>query len=318
MTEPKHQHTVPKFYLEGFTDDNGVIWVYDLMNQSLRPQTPKNTAVRTKYYTGTDEQGRSILEFDDLLSTIEGQTKPIIDKLANREELTDEEYTIFSYFLGYMMVRVPVWKGKMEAMFIEETKKVLALMYGTLDASEKTLKMHESATKTKSKIDAKTMHEFYKSGEWELKPSKNFTLGTMADVGRSLAQPFYNLEWKILHAAKKGHFLTSDNPLSILSSHDFDSDARPQGGILEPQVYKFMPLNKKACLHIGYEQNFSISHEIISRKLMRIVNSTVVQNSERFLYSHDPRLIKFLLLHTKIIDFRNEFQKVKKRESKSD
>ncbi len=48
------QHYVPKFYLKGFTDKAGALWVYE-RHKSLRESKPKHEANRPDYYTIKDE-----------------------------------------------------------------------------------------------------------------------------------------------------------------------------------------------------------------------------------------------------------------------
>lgn len=308
MTLSKHQHTVPKFYLDGFTNEEDKLWVYDMEEKVPRVQTPKNTGVHTKFYTVTDSTGKQIDDFESMLSYIESKTKPIIVKLTRRERLTDEESAIFSYFLALMLVRVPIWRKKVESTFISMTKGVMEKMYGSLELTVETMRKYTPDDRSEPSIDASRLHEFYKKGEWEIKMSKNFTLGMTAEIMRSLAQPFYNLDWRVLHAAESGAFITSDNPMSILSPNDFDPSGRPVGGILEPKVYKLFPLNKSTCLHLGYRQNRTVLHETIARKQMRFINSAVIWNCERFIISHDHNLLKHLIKRTQILDFREKLR----------
>jgi hypothetical protein len=69
--ESKAQHYVPNFYLKGFTDRNGSLWVYE-KSQPPRQSKPKHEAHRPDYYTHTDtgERDESI---EDLLEKVESQ-----------------------------------------------------------------------------------------------------------------------------------------------------------------------------------------------------------------------------------------------------
>ena len=68
MSDPKRYHYVPRFYLRRFTDESGLLWVYDKENEGqCRAQTPENTTIANRFYgyvgadeTYTDEIERSL------------------------------------------------------------------------------------------------------------------------------------------------------------------------------------------------------------------------------------------------------------------
>jgi hypothetical protein len=61
----KAQHYIPKFYLKGFTDKQGALWVCERF-KPMRKSKPKEEAHRPDYYTHADlgerdEKAESIL-----------------------------------------------------------------------------------------------------------------------------------------------------------------------------------------------------------------------------------------------------------------
>ena len=61
MSKQKRHHYLSEFYLKGFSQENR-IWVFDHETKKLRRGTPKNTAIKTNYYTVTDEKGKQSTE----------------------------------------------------------------------------------------------------------------------------------------------------------------------------------------------------------------------------------------------------------------
>jgi hypothetical protein len=55
--EPKAQHYIPNFYLDGFTDTSRVLWVYEKF-KPLRASKPKNEAHKPDYYTHVEQGER--------------------------------------------------------------------------------------------------------------------------------------------------------------------------------------------------------------------------------------------------------------------
>ena len=69
--EPKAQHYIPNFYLKGFTDKAGTLWVYEKFNP-MRASTPKKEAHRPDYYTH-EENGQRDETAENMLKVIESR-----------------------------------------------------------------------------------------------------------------------------------------------------------------------------------------------------------------------------------------------------
>ncbi len=106
MTTPKRHHYLPKFYLEGFCRNN-LLWVFDRDSKEFRQQTPVNTALQKYYYSFENDDGEKTADIEDLLSLVEGHTKPIIDKVNDEKLISDTEKETLSIFIGFLHSRVP-------------------------------------------------------------------------------------------------------------------------------------------------------------------------------------------------------------------
>src|ERR1700747_3225075 len=109
MTVPaeqaKAQHYIPKFYLKGFTDKEGTLWVCEKF-KPIRPSKPKNEANRPDYYSHS-EKGERDETAEDVLKDVESQSAPIIRKLANPQyTLTPENAGRVVLFIAFLFARV--------------------------------------------------------------------------------------------------------------------------------------------------------------------------------------------------------------------
>jgi hypothetical protein len=80
---PKRHHYVSKFYLDGFTDYEGLLQVFDRQTGEIRPQKPTDTTVIGHFYTFIDEDDRRRFELEKLFGIIEtaaGSALKTIDK----------------------------------------------------------------------------------------------------------------------------------------------------------------------------------------------------------------------------------------------
>ena len=90
MSTPKRHHYLPQFYLENFCQNDG-FWVFDREKNEFRQQTPKNTALKSHYYSAEDQDGAKHTEIELLLSRIEGHAKLVIAKLHARDTISKDE-----------------------------------------------------------------------------------------------------------------------------------------------------------------------------------------------------------------------------------
>ncbi len=106
MAIRKRHHYLPESYLKPFTRDR-FLWVYDRRQDQYRHEQPRNTTVRTHYYSLTDEQGNKDVRVEKVLSVVESLAKPIVKKLISGERLTPREHFRMSFHLGLLYCRGP-------------------------------------------------------------------------------------------------------------------------------------------------------------------------------------------------------------------
>jgi hypothetical protein len=107
--EPKRHHYVPRFYLEEFASKQegsrtGAFWVYDKQGGEPRLQTPKNTAVQSRFYDLSHEGEQVPVE--QMLAEIESDAKPVLQRWG-RGETSRKDIPLLARFLADMYVRVP-------------------------------------------------------------------------------------------------------------------------------------------------------------------------------------------------------------------
>ena len=106
MTRPKRHHYLPQFYIEGFCH-SGRIWVYDRQADKYRHQTPQNTGVIGHYYSIAGPDGEKDTELEGVLAQVESAAKPIITKVTERQEISEQEKADLAHFVAWLYARVP-------------------------------------------------------------------------------------------------------------------------------------------------------------------------------------------------------------------
>src|SRR4051812_31917063 len=97
MAGPKRHHIIPRIFLERYCRD-GLLYVYDRERNAFRGQAPINTAVMREYYTILASTGQKDLRIEAALPTLEGETKPVLERLEQREAIRDNERATLAFY----------------------------------------------------------------------------------------------------------------------------------------------------------------------------------------------------------------------------
>jgi len=131
---PRKHHYIPRLLLRRFTDDQGILWVYDLEKMQIHPGRPGTAAFERDLYSRTKADGSSDHErIEKLLAeTADGPGNRAISRLLKRETLPDAEWNDFLLFVAALNQRTPAAFERMTA----QTKPVFQEMLERMARSE--------------------------------------------------------------------------------------------------------------------------------------------------------------------------------------
>lgn len=297
MNIPKRQHYLPQFYLENFCN-NGKLWVYDREYKQYRIQTPVNTAVQSHYYSFEDEKGNKNKDIEYGLNQIEGETRPIISKLNNREQITDRERGVLSVFIAFLMNRVPDFEKSVNVANEHLVKQMINLMFHDEEKAQSALDQCKKDTGKEFAGTAKDMVESHKKGQYDIVTNRNLSLGLMLKLSVDIAIYFRQMEWIFLYAPDKKSFVTTDNPVVIVTMDDKQENLIMGGTIIQGTI-KLVPLSQYICL-VMLDRGNLVGYKDTEGEIVRKINIILAQNTDRFLIGRDEALIRNLVNTTKI------------------
>lgn len=281
--EAKAQHYIPNFYLKGFTDKAGTLWVYEKFSP-MRASTPKKEAHRPDYYAHV-EHGPRDETAENILKVIESRAAPIVRKLANPQfRLTPEAAGDLFMFASFMFVRVPSWREYLDKTAVRIVRDNSLQIASDKDKFRKSCADYENAT-GKSVGDYEKLRQYVLKGNYELEQkSKAFNLGAMFTSGLDLIEQLSNFGYRVLYAPAGKFFWTSDAPVCTL---------RPEGnrhatvgmGFGWPGVEVYFPLNKRTCLMLKRKTQPSAS--VIEAGHVDQINRLTMATAEKHLYSSE-------------------------------
>ena len=231
------------------------------------------------------------------MAGIEGDTKPIIDKINNKEIINLDEKLILTAFISLLHSRVPYYEKEHN----EILDKYIKIYNKKIFLNKKnTKKLIERFTKNKEEksISPESMIDFIKKGHYTIKANKEWTLESMFDMARTFSLYLFQMNWQFCYSYKSS-FATSDNPFVLIPPSDFKKKGIHGLGILVPGVKKIVPLTQKVCLVIC-DKGDKIEKINISSKEVREINCYIAKNCDNILISRDKVLLKKLIKITNL------------------
>lgn len=247
--EIKAQHYIPKLYLKGFTDQEGVLWVYEKF-KPIRPSKPKHEAHRPDYYTH-EEFGYRDEEAERTLARIESLAAPVLKKIGNPQyELRPEGMAALLQFVAAMFARVPNFRDFLDRLsgrirkflFVEEARDKQNFHSMCADYAKNIDRPLE--------LDVEAFRQDILEGRFNLDNiPKDFSLRSMFSVAAIAQRQFKSFNFELLYAQHGQLFVTSDAPVYTLHQDGRKHAVLGMGfGWRRSEVY--FPLNKRCCLRL--------------------------------------------------------------------
>jgi len=286
-TGPKQHHYLPESYLNGFTNDRGLLWIYDWKMDQYREQSPHNTCKENNFNTIYDEDGNRVLAAEQFYSVIEGLGKPIIDDLLKGKELDGQQLSDLAYFVACMYSRIPAFRE----MYIKGADSLYKeILKSTVRTEEDAIRfMKGDAT------DPQGLLDYIHNERFNIVPHQNTVIQSAVRMAEKMHEIFYSQEWMILTCDPKKSFVTSDAPLTRYANSGF-RPMSPFGGlgVLVPGVEKRIALAAGIFLVI-LDKGERTRYREISHLAVRHLNLYTAARSDRFLVARDRALLENLV-----------------------
>ncbi|MBI5867331.1 MAG: DUF4238 domain-containing protein [candidate division Zixibacteria bacterium] len=221
--EKRRQHTIPKFYLTNFTDKrqgrDGLLWRYERGGNDPVRMSPSNAAVIKDFYLATDVDGKEHNLFEEHLFKVEEVTAPVIRAIIEDGTYPDDDgHAALSLFVASMLYRTTAFRKESDDFALSAFE---ALVFEKAKDKER---FHSDLREAKNKgldpnIDPEQMRQFILKREYSLKPNVNLSLQAYYVLYAELANVVALMRHTIMVAKSGVEFLTSDNPVTVISSH---------------------------------------------------------------------------------------------------
>lgn len=223
-------HTVPKFYLKGFKEDDGHIMVWHRKDGKIYQKALKYASTSPGYYTVLDKDKNESDMIENFYSSIESNAKPVFDKMTcifpQVPVYGSEERTAMSIFLATQFTRTKQSRRKAQLLhdYIYKLHKIISLANQKTPLSQKQINFINNP------------HEM-----GELVEPQDIFIRSELESSSELIPLFYCRQWTIV-SFSESKLITSDSPIVLLPRKD-----RPPVGLANAPEYWF-PLDSRHLL----------------------------------------------------------------------
>lgn len=277
--DAKAQHYIPRFYLKGFTDKQGTLWVCEKF-KPIRASKPKEEAHRPDYYTHS-ERGHRDETAEDALETIESKAAPIVRKLANPQYvLMPENAAHVIMFVAFMFARVPSWRENLDDLAARLAMKRLQEAASDRERFHQTCIELENAKGKSLDVDFEQLRQNILDKKFDIKQgSVAFNLGSMFLSGFDIAKQLATMGYQALCAPEGKFFVTSDAPVYTLQP-DGQGQATIGMGFGHPNIEVYFPLHKRACFRL--KTGIKPMARIVEPERVDQINSITMATATKF------------------------------------
>jgi hypothetical protein len=276
------QHTLPRFYLQGFTDPDcpTYAWVIRRAEKPVWQKIgPANLAVEAGCYDFVDDAGAVRHDFDDILQEHEDILARIIRrKILRRRLLKMDERSHFACFVGLMLGRVPGQHSEVERLLRRVGQKRLDDLLRSF--REDPAKFERSKAEYRQNAGKPGMHDLSVEDleRCQIVPSKGMTIGMSLSLGLRLAAFITQMGWTFLVSEPPDYFVTSDFPLNFVGPGASDRLVN----LGSESVEASFPVSRTVAL-MATPREVGLRYRPASREQVAEINVRSVSRSTRFL-----------------------------------
>jgi hypothetical protein len=274
---PRKHHYVPVFYQRNFTNDAGLLWVYDRVKQDYKELHPLSVCFKRDLYTVKPE-GKppdmqvetKLLQFIDSAGSV-----GIRDFLSNKPNSSAEQE--LALFMAFQWNRVPTMDRDIRVTYAQLIEELCRVSFSSVERAKSILEQVESETGKPLGLTPESMVRDVVEKRFEIVATETAFLGTMISQSMKLAGLLRRLDWEVLIASPETGFIICDGPVVVVPPRGSD-----QVGFVVPGSAKYFPLSRGLCLRLG-EPGMTRRLRRLDKESVRLVNLNIAANSERFI-----------------------------------
>lgn len=293
----KRHHTVPRLYLEGFCDEDGMVWTYLKDNLAKTPysQKPENVAIENFFYTfhGTNIDP-NVFE-NALADIVETPAANSLKLLRECKIPSFDDRQLLSVLFGFMLVRTPNYKNISDELINKGLNLQLQNMAKNENSFQKSWEEYCKHTGQPPPEEIDKLRKSILKKEIKIELNSNYSLLVIQKLGFEVSCLLPSMKWIVCKAPHGANFITGDNPIAIENC---------QFNIFNPSLLEvpgtkiFIPIAKNVGLLMIRKDNETFDTELIAddNDTVMKMNKILFSNAHQYIYvSENNNTIKNII-----------------------
>lgn len=244
---PKRHHYISRFYLDGFSSDEGLLRVFDRTDGTIRAQQPKDTTVVGHFYTFFDEQDRRRFELESLFGVVESRAALAAKTLLGGDRLSHEERESLALFIAMTATRTPAAFEEARLVRTEIHRAELKLRLSSQQRAYSIAKefLPPATEEEELRKFAADAYNMVSGDHFSVTVPKELARQMSLEQWAPVAEIIYNRDWTVVDALDGHDYMSSDSPV-VLAPLEGTEDQPLGFGSLHTHV--LFPLSRKVAL----------------------------------------------------------------------
>jgi hypothetical protein len=271
----RHEHIVPRSYLENFCDPQGTLFVYE-QGKDVRESRPERECHERDFYEYEVGTRKTENAYEDWLSGIEDAAKSLVPLIADSQPLGQREATTWACFVASLFARTRKVRAQFSSAMIERLREHTQHPEFVRDLQHELLRAGELVytEDLRKQIDDLRMM-------MEGSPS-NYHVTGLPRKTAILAEALLYKQWHTLCAPSGKFFVTSDCP--VVTVERKGSEWARGSGFGNEKVMILLPLTPEKVFFAA-PRSFSVNRGI-GPAFVDSTNYLVVQFGHRNVYAN--------------------------------
>jgi hypothetical protein len=312
----RRHHYLPRFYVGGFANEQGRVFVFEHETKKLSEQSKEGTfhspyfysvdfskydkrdsesAAKIKKSLGLPDQTEEVEDHPDMIEDLLGHSENlaarIIPKLISGEHISDSEKIELSTFIALMYTRTPTFRNFTNELHKTFTEKHMEELFSS---PEEMQKAHDLMVKEgyDKELDLAAIMSFFKEKKYGIEIPRELSIQNMLMVVPVIDMLLYRKTWFVIKACDEASFIASDTPVFM---HHPALLKGQNPGFATPGVEVYFPLSQKAMLLMkDTPRGRMIASSRADRVRIRKMNKLIITNSGKYILSCSETLLRRL------------------------
>ena len=278
QNDPRKHHYVPVFYQLGFTELDGLFWVYDRRARTYKRLHPRVVCCEKDLYSIRPENAAADRRVESLfLSHVDGIGSRAFSRIQVGKTPTRDVAEAISLFTALQFVRLPSVGKVVAAMHERSADELMRISFASVERATQVLERYARETGTALNTSPESMVEAVRGKHVQAVATEMPFLHNMLEQVVPIGKMIMELGWEMLVAPLETSFITCDSPVVIVPRK-----GEKVVGFKVPGAAKYFPLSRQLCLRLG-DPIPSFLYRNVDDETVRTINQNVAANSERFI-----------------------------------